>query len=313
MSTCWDILGLGCVAVDDLIYLDAFPRPDSKARIHERQRQCGGQTGNALVAAARLGARCAFAGTLGDDEASRFVIEALEREQIDLAPLRRLDAARPIRSTILVDLSTGSRTVLYDLKGSLPATPDWPPQETVRQARVLFIDQYGVEGMLRAARTARAAGHAVVADFDGGDLPDFDQLCSLVDHLIIDAALAQHLTDCSDPAASALRLWTGNRQVVVVTCGAAGSWWVSVDQQTPVHQPAPAVPVVDTTGCGDVFRGAYMTALVRGLPPAERVGLASAAAALKATRPGGQLGCPTWVELQEFLRKLDACRNEPEA
>ena len=303
MSTRWDILGLGCVAVDDLLYLEAFPSADSKAPVHARLRQCGGQTGNALVAAARLGARCAFGGTLGNDEASRFVIDALQREQIDLAPLRRLDGARPIRSTILIDQGTGSRTVLYDLTGTLPASPDWPAEETIRQARVLFIDHYGVEGMLRAARIARAAGHAVVGDFDRDDWPGFDELWDLVDHLIVDASLAQKRTRCSDACESALRLWTGNRQVVVVTCGAAGSWWISVDGPAPVHQPAVTVPVVDTTGCGDVFRGAYMAALVRGLPPAERVRVASAAAALKATRPGGQLGCPTWEELQEYLRK----------
>ena len=175
----------------------------------------------------------------------------------------------------------------------------------MRQAHVVFIDQYGIEGMCRAGRIARAAGSAVVGGFDCIDWPRVDELCGLVDHLIVDAALAQRLTDCSNPAEAALRLLRGNqrdRQVVVVTCGAAGSWWVSVDQQTPVHQPAVAVAVVDTTGCGDVFRGAYMVALVRGLPPAERVRLASAAAAVKATRPGGQRGCPTWEELQGFLQ-----------
>ena len=55
----WDVLGLGCVAVDDLLYVPSFPEPDSKMRVRRRERQGGGLTGNALVAAARLGGRCA--------------------------------------------------------------------------------------------------------------------------------------------------------------------------------------------------------------------------------------------------------------
>jgi sugar/nucleoside kinase (ribokinase family) len=67
------------------------------------------------------------------------------------------------------------------------------------------------------------------------------------------------------------------------------------------HQPAFPVAVVDTTGCGDVFHGAYAAGLVRGLGVMERVRLAAAAAALKATRPGGQAGAPTLAEVEQFL------------
>lgn len=52
----WDVLGLGCAAVDDLLYVASFPVPDSKTRVLRAERQCGGLTATALVAAARLGA-----------------------------------------------------------------------------------------------------------------------------------------------------------------------------------------------------------------------------------------------------------------
>src|SRR5690348_3708416 len=79
----WDILGIGCSAVDDLLYGEAYPTADTKVRVRRRERQCGGLTATALVAASRLGARCAFAGVLGDDENSRFVLDALSREGVD--------------------------------------------------------------------------------------------------------------------------------------------------------------------------------------------------------------------------------------
>ena len=53
----WDVLGLGCTAIDDLLYVPAYPEPDSKMQFRRKERHCGGLTGTALVAAARLGSR----------------------------------------------------------------------------------------------------------------------------------------------------------------------------------------------------------------------------------------------------------------
>jgi sugar/nucleoside kinase (ribokinase family) len=299
-STC-DILGLGCVAVDDLIYLDAFPRSDTKMQVRGRQRQCGGLTGNALVAAARLGARCAFAGTLGTDNESQFVLDTFRREGIDLGPTRIWPPSRPIRSTILVDQLGQTRTILFDLSGTTCATVDWPPEEAIRASRVIYVDHYGIDGMVRAARIAREAGSAVVGDLERDDWPDFDKLLGLVDHLVINSAFASKLTGCGNPQAAADQLWAEGRSAVVVTCGEAGCWWIGPGMTKAAHQPAFKVAVVDTTGCGDIFHGAYAAALVKGLPLAERLRIAIAAAAIKATRPGGQQGCPRWEEVESFL------------
>jgi sulfofructose kinase len=60
---------------------------------------------------------------------------------------------------------------------------------------------------------------------------------------------------------------------------------------------------VDPTGCGDVFHGAYAATLAQGLDLVERIRWASAAAALKATRAGGQAGIPARTAVEEFLLK----------
>src|SRR5436190_23723632 len=105
-----DVLGLGCVAVDDLLYVSAYPPADAKVQVRRRERQCGGLTGTALVAAARLGSRCAYAGILGDDDDSRFVKDTFRREGIDLSYVVLDPVARPIRSVIGVDESSLTRT-----------------------------------------------------------------------------------------------------------------------------------------------------------------------------------------------------------
>jgi sulfofructose kinase len=298
----WDVLGLGCVAVDDLLYVPAFPEPESKVRVRRRERQCGGLTATALVAAARLGSRCAFAGVLGiDDEDTNFVVETFRREGIDTTHLVRRPGARPIHSTIIVDEGRHTRTILFDLAGSTGADPEEPPAEVIRSARVLYVDHYGIEGMTRAARIAREASLPLVADLERDEWPGFHGLLALVDHLIVGREFAAKLTGAADPAEAVTRLWTADRHAVVVTCGPEGCWYRGTGDAVPRHQAAFAVTVADTTGCGDVFHGAYASALARGLGLAERVRFASAAAALKATRPGAQAGIPTRAATEAFL------------
>src|SRR5262245_38678789 len=121
-----EILGLGCVALDETLIVDAFPAEDAKTAILERSSSLGGISANALAAAAKLGARTAFAGTLGEDHASRRVLAELTRAGVDISLVRRQADARPIRSTIITSRKTGSRTILYHLAGAAGAATDWP-------------------------------------------------------------------------------------------------------------------------------------------------------------------------------------------
>jgi sugar/nucleoside kinase (ribokinase family) len=297
-----DVLGLGCSAVDDLIYLPVFPTPDTKVRVTRRERQCGGLTATALVAASRLGAKAAYAGVLGDDPDSRFVLESLKRENVDTQYVLRRAEARPIHSTILVDEQNLTRTILFDLAGSTGADPEWPREDVIHQAKVLYVDHYGIEGMTRAARIARATGNAVVADLERNEWPGFDGLLALVDHLIVSQAFAAKLTGFSDAAAAVAALWRQDRQAVIVTCGAEGCWYRGAGDAEVRHYPAFQVEAIDPTGCGDVFHGAYAAALAASMPLAERIRFASAAAAIKATQRGGQAGIPTRAEVENWLR-----------
>jgi sugar/nucleoside kinase (ribokinase family) len=298
-----DVLGLGCAAIDDLLYVAAYPPADTKTQILRRDRQGGGLTATALVAASRLGARAAFAGTLGDDDLSEWLLQRLRQEGVDVAHVRRRPDARPIHSVIIVDEGRQTRTIFYDLAGVYGAEADWPAEEVLHSARVLFVDHFGVEGMSRAARIARAAGVPVVADFERNEMPGFDDLLALVDHVIVSRDFAERLTGTANPAAAVDRLWTPDRQAVIVTCGDEGCWYRTPLDAAPRHQPAYAVATVDTTGCGDVFHGAYAAALARGLDMTDRVHFASASAALKATRRGGQAGIPTREAVEDFLKE----------
>jgi sulfofructose kinase len=302
----YDVLGMGCVAVDDLLFVANYPPADTKIQVRQRDRQCGGLTATALVAAARLGARCAFAGVLGDDPDSRFVSAALAADGVDTTHAVRKPEARPIRSLIIVDEGKQTRTIFYDLAGATGADPHLPPEEVIRAARVLFVDHYGIEGMVRAAHIARSAGRAIVADLERHDWPGFMELLALVDHVIVAEAFARRLTGATDIATALDRLWTPVRRVVVITCGEQGGVYRGSDGPALSRYQAYAVPTVDTTGCGDVFHGAYAAALARGLELEERLRFAAAAAALKAMQPGAQRGIPTRAAVEVFLTERAA-------
>jgi sulfofructose kinase len=312
MDTRYDVLGLGCVAIDDFLFVPEYPAADAKVQVRRRERQCGGLTATALVAAARLGARCAFAGVLGADADSRFVTDTFEREGVDTTTTVRRPEARPIRSTIVVDESRQTRTIFYDLAGATGADALLPPDAVIRAARVLFVDHYGIEGMIRATRVALAAGRSVVADFERSDWPGFADLLGLVDHLIVAEGFAAKLTGCADAAAALDRLWTPARQVVVVTCGERGGFYRARDEASVRRYAAFPVDVVDTTGCGDVFHGAYAATLARDLSLQERLRFSAAAAALKARHPGAQRGIPTQAAVEDFL-KGNGIRDEASA
>ena len=297
----FDILGLGCVAVDDLIYVEAFPSADAKTAVLRTDHQCGGLTATALVAGARLGSKCAYAGVLGTDELSVFATGRMGQEGIDLKHSRQRDGAGPVHSFIVVDESHHTRNIFFDSSNAVGADERWPDAKVIESARVLFVDDFGLEGMIRATRVARAAQIPVVADFESDTDPKFPELLGLVDHLILSQSFAQKLTGTSEPAEAAKLLWTKERKVVVVTCGAEGCWYLAGGEQVK-HQPAFKVKALDTTGCGDVFHGAYASTLARGVDLPERIRFASAAAALKTTRPGGQAGIPTRSAVESFLK-----------
>lgn len=299
-----DVLGLGAVAVDDLLYVDRYPEAESKVHVRLRQRHCGGQTGTALVAAARFGVRTAYAGLLGEDELSQEVIANFAEEGVQTrwAPVSK--AARPAHSTIVVDETSKTRTIFAFVGGELGASCSAPEASIVRASRVLLIDHHGIEGSHRAAEIAREVHHPVVADFERAAEGPFEELFGLVDHLIVSAHFAAQLTGNPDPAEAVMALAVASRQLTAVTCGSNGCFYcVNGEPGRVHHQPAFAVEVVDTTGCGDVFHGVYAAALSQRTCVQECLRFATAAAALKATHRGGQPGIPWRDAIEQFLAR----------
>lgn len=297
----WDVLGLGAVAVDDLVFLDRHPQADAKQRIRSRQRQGGGLTGTALAAAARLGAHAAYCGILGEDELSRFALESLQEAGVDTSAVVVQPGAGPHYSIVLIDLSTGTRSVLSDISRVIPLAASAVTPALIRQSKVLFVDHSQVEAALRGAELAAEAGTPVVADLERDEHPRTRGLLARIDHLIVGVKMGRALTGEEQPAAMAQELGEGGRACAVVTAGERGCWY-SLSGGPVKYFPAFEVPVVDTTGCGDVFHGAYAAALAFGKSIPQAIRIATAAAGLKASQKGGRAGIPDMAAVEKLLR-----------
>ena len=304
MNTRWDVMGYGAVTVDDLIYVDQYPMPDTKVKVLEERRAGGGLVGTALVAAARFGATVAYTGVLGDDDLSAYTLREFEREGVDCSATVIRPAARPIHSIVIVDRSTGQRSILPGFTGVTWREPAEITDDLVARCRVLFIDHHACEANVRAVDIAHRHGIPVVADIERDDDPLVASLLPHIDHLIVSVSYAQRVTGQQEPGEMARALARPDRACAVVTAGDLGCWYCERAGEVR-HFPAFRVPVVDTTGCGDVFHGVYAAGIASALPVSEAIRLASASAAIKATQPGGRAGIPTRAQIDQFLTERE--------
>jgi len=124
----------------------------------------------------------------------------------------------------------------------------------------------------------------------------------MIDHLILNICMAEKIVHQSDPGDILEALDSEDRICSVITAGARGCWFKEKNGGI-YHMPAFNVQAIDTTGCGDVFHGAYAAAVIQGAPIPTAIRQASAAAALKATQPGGRQGIPTLDRLLDFCQR----------
>jgi sulfofructose kinase len=226
----------------------------------------------------------------------------LEREGVDCTPVLRTNGAGPCHSLVIVDRSTGSRTILYDKERVLSRRPDQVTADLIGRCRLLFVDYTTGPGGLRAVRIAHDLGIEVVGDVERLDTPGAETLLGEIDHLIVGIELAAQVTAEREPERMVRALSGAERACCAVTAGDRGCWYAERDAEVR-HLPAYQVQVVDTTGCGDVFHGAYAACISRGDDISTAIEVAAAAAALKATRPGGRAGIPDRAAVDRFLQR----------
>lgn len=298
------IVGIGANVFDTLFRLDAYPTEDTKQGALSVTESGGGPCGTGLVAAAKLGASCAYLGNCSDDSAGRFLVEDFALYGVDTALMTPVPDTQAFRSCIWLADRNASRTCVFH-RGTVPPTViDGDKAEAIRQADILMVDGNDLDAAVAGAQIAREGGTLVLYDA-GGRYPNVERLLALTDILIPSEEFALGHTGCSDAEAAAKALYeTYHPRVVVITRGKQGG--VLYDGTTLTHYPAFPVEAVDTNGSGDVFHGAFAFGLTHGYTYEQCCLFASAVSALKCTRVGARQAVPTYEQTLDFLRQRGA-------
>ena len=263
--------------------------------------QPGGLASCALVAAARLGARTKIIALVGDDDAGQYIRQELESEGVDTSKLIARAGGESHVSLILVDEGSGDRSIMTRPPTGKPIALSEITRADITTARVLFIDDVS-ELTLQAARWAREAHMRVVLD-PARPYAIIKEVLPYVDVPIVPQQWAEAWMPGRAPEAVAEALCEGGATIAAVTLGACGS--VVAWEGGTRHIPAFEVDVVDTTGAGDAYHGAFMAALLEDWEAPRMARFAAAVGSLNCRAVGGRAALPTRQEVNSFLTEYN--------
>lgn len=297
----FDVAGFGLNSIDLLAVVAEHPAVNSKQRLQRSTWLPGGQIATAMATCAKLGWRASYVGTFGDDDHGALSRQSLVEAGVDVSGSRTVRGATNEFAIILVDARSGERTVLWDRHPDLAWDPADVPRSAVTSGRMLIVDCHETAAATQAARYAREAGVPTIVDVEKVRPGTSDLLhqidiiitaqdfpCALTGHEELGRALAAMADEFRAP-------------LVCATLGEHGSLALCGGRE--IRTPAFQVDCVDTTGAGDVFRGAFAAACLKS-PAAdveEMLDYANAVAALNCRALGAQGAIPTPTEVDELL------------
>jgi sugar/nucleoside kinase (ribokinase family) len=301
----FDVVGLGVSVIDIVQRVDHFPAEEEIQRALAMTIQGGGPVATAIVTLARLGASATMLDVVGDDWRGELILEEFRREGVCTDYIRQELGCTSALACVLVKREDGARTIVYYPGNAPELSAAEIPRSVIESARFLHLNGRHWEACLQACVWARQAG--VQVSFDGGAFryrPELKELVPLTDICIVARDFAERYTGRSDVERAAAMLLEEGPNIAVITDGVQGSWIYSRDGKA-FHQPAYLLSgVVDTTGCGDSYHGAFLFSLSQGMELEDAASFASAVAALNSQRLGGRGGLPTLEQATAFLSQI---------
>lgn len=299
-----DVLAIGGIDVDLVLTVPRLPSYDEKVLGETQGWMAGGPAANLACAASRLGLRVSSFSNVGDDENGQVIIDAFEDFGVDTSLIQMREDKETHFTVILID-PTGEKAIVV-----VPSFRDEYPSELAADAfarsRLMVMMPQDHETFFKLADLAHENGCEVMIDVEPTVGARRDQLLKILQRTDIASFNKDGFEAATGEVPSieaAGRLLEYGPHTIVVTRGAAGS--LAVTRDGAAERAGYTVEVVDTTGAGDTFNAAFITATLRGQPLAERLRLANAAAALSVTAMGPRGRLPTQEEVDQFLERQD--------
>lgn len=292
------IICVGHAAIDRIYRIDKFPDRPTKIRALEHIETGGGMAANAAAAIGRLGGQVELWSRIGEDDNGVKIRRLLASAGVDTRYVQAFEENRSSTSVILVD-GKGERMIVGSRDVDMPSGTSWLPLERVNEAGAVLADLRWLEGTRVVLEAARQAGVPTVLDADLGGREALHELLALTDYAVFSQQALEEFTAEEAIEDRLRRVADLGPSHAGVTLGADGYMWLEGGKIE--HFPAFEVDVVDTTGAGDAFHGAFALGVAEDRSMRDIVRRASATAALKCTRLGARAGLPTIDELAAFL------------
>jgi sulfofructose kinase len=314
VDSAFDIVGVGLNASDTLLLVPHFPDYAGKVAFTEEIASPGGQVASALTVCSKLGLRAKYIGTIGDDESGRIQLSSLREAGLDLEDLEIRANCTSQRAYIIIDQSTGERTIIWRRPDCLRIDPAFITADKIACARLLHVDGHDTPAIEKAAKLARQNGIPVSVDVDT-IYPDFGRVLPYVDFMVSSTEFPEKWTGETDPFRALETIQNEYKmRVAAMTLGAHGA--LAREGGRFVYSPGFVVACADTTGAGDVFHGAFCYAVLAGMPLLETLEFSNAMAAINCTRLGARGGIATENEAHALIHQASmtpsARRSHPD-
>ena len=296
----YDVIGIGRAVKDFIVAVEKIPEGDNGTGALFVSAQFGGKVSTAVAAAARQGLSASMYGTIGKDAKGEMVKEDFEWHGVDTSHLYLIEGKDTPLCIALAEASTQTRKFIGTPADVPVLIPDKLDLDYLKQARCIHLEG-GYPVAKEAAAFAKAKGILSSVDADQYH-EELEEIEDLFDLFITSEYYAERRIPGADPIEVDRTIAKEKGcKVVITTLGSRGL--VGIADGEEFSLPAfKGLKIIDTTGAGDVFHGAFISAYLLGYSAKEAARYASAASYIKCTRVGGRAGIPTRAQVERFLK-----------
>jgi ribokinase len=301
------IVVLGGINMDLVTFASRFPSAGETVVGKRFLTYAGGKGANQAVAAARMGARSAMVGRVGDDMFGPQLHDGLKGFGVDVSRVGVANGESSGIAVVNIDDTTQNRII--QILGANTTCGDAEAAgviEALADASILMLQlEVPVELSARVASKAAAMGKSII--LDPGPVRPFPvemyQHCNVITPNETEAeALVGFPVTGTESARNAAEVLLGRGvRAVVVKLGAQGAVYASATESG--HQVPYAVAAVDSVATGDAFNGALAVCLAEGMTLATAVKTAAAAGALAVTTTGAQDSMPSRRDVEALMER----------
>ncbi len=283
---------IGTLNVDINLFVDRISPPGGESKVLKIKRSLGGKGGNIITAFAKLAGGGKFIGAVGNDEAGRLHFEAFKKLNVDISGIKVVNDVESGQAYVLIDASGQNQiNSYYGANKALDEDLILSQKAAIEESKVVIVANVDPDLAMLVFKISKGIKAYVPASFA---VRQPESVCKVIgDYIFLNQYEMDNVSGCIN----------GSFKNVVVTLGSGGAKITMGDRSVKVsgiNLEAFGLKVLNTTGAGDAFTGAFMAGIYRGLNNSQALTLANYAAALKVTKDEAR-GSPTSDELAKFL------------